>query len=349
MIPLNKNPEIEDVTIGVVGAGSWGTAVADLLGAKGFNVHLWAYETEVVESIQSKRGNPIYLKGYTLSERITATNDLIGTVSDRDVVVIVVPSHYVRAVSQKFAGALSKKTIIVSASKGIENQTRLTMTGVLSETLQDVIEDRLAVLSGPSFAKEVADRIPTAVTVASKNPETAGFVQHVFATPLFRVYTSDDVIGVEMGGAVKNIIAIAAGIINGLGLGLNARAALITRGLTEISRLGIKLGANPLTFSGLAGIGDLILTCTGDLSRNYTVGTLIGRGKSLKDILSDMRMVAEGIKTAKSVYNLSRNLGVEMPICQETYHILYEGLSPKKAIQRLMTRDLKNERDEMNH
>ena len=346
---MKDSLEIENVSIGVVGAGSWGTAIADLLGTKGFKVNLWAYETEVVEAIRTKRKNPLYLKGHTLSDHIRATNDIQDAVSDRDLVVIVVPSHYVRVVSQKFADALSKKTILVSASKGIENQTRLTMTGVLSETLQSVTEERLAVLSGPSFAKEVAQEIPTAVTVASKNPKTAGFVQHVFATPSFRVYTSDDVMGSEMGGAVKNVIAIAAGIIDGLGIGLNARAALITRGIAEISRLGIKLGANPLTFSGLAGIGDLILTCTGNLSRNYTVGTLIGKGKSIEDILSKMRMVAEGVKTAKSVYNLSRNLGVDMPICQETYHILYEGLSPRKALQRLMTRDLKNERDEMNH
>ena len=339
--------EIEKASIGVVGAGSWGTAIADLLGSKGFAVSLWAYEAEVVEAIRSNRENPLYLKGHVLSDHIHATNDIRDAVSDRDLVVIVVPSHYVRIVSQQFADALSKRTIIVSASKGIENKTRLTMTGVLSETLQGVTKEQMAVLSGPSFAKEVAQKTPTAVTVASKNPETARFVQHLFATPLFRVYTSDDVMGVEMGGAVKNVIAIAAGIIDGLGLGLNARAALITRGIAEISRLGIQLGANPLTFSGLAGIGDLILTCTGNLSRNYTVGTLIGKGKSLEDILSEMRMVAEGVKTAQSVYDLSRDLGVDMPICRETYHILYEGLSPREALQRLMTRDLKNERDEL--
>ena len=349
MIRLDNRMENENVSIGVVGAGSWGTAIADLLGTKGYDIHLWAYEPEVVDAIREKKENPLYLQGHRLSHRITPTSDLAGAVSDRDVVVTVVPSHYVRDISFKFADAVSNKTIVVSASKGIENQTRLTMTGVLAETLQQVSQDRMAVLSGPSFAKEVVQKQPTAVTVASEKPETAGFVQHVFATQSFRVYTSDDTVGVEMGGAVKNVIAIAAGIVDGLGLGLNARAALITRGLAEISRLGIKLGANPSTFSGLAGIGDLILTCTGNLSRNYTVGTLIGSGKSLEDILSDMRMVAEGVKTAKSVYNLCRDLDVDMPICQETYHILYEGLSPKKALQRLMTRDLKNERDEMNY
>jgi glycerol-3-phosphate dehydrogenase (NAD(P)+) len=189
--------------------------------------------------------------------------------------------------------------------------------------------------------------VPTVVAVASKNPKVAGYVQHVFATPYFRVYTNNDMVGVEMGGSVKNVIAIAAGIIEGLGLGLNTRAALITRGLTEIRRLGLKLGANPRTFAGIAGVGDLVLTCTGNVSRNHTVGKKIGEGMKLNDILSEMRMVAEGVKTAKSVYNLSKSLGVEMPICQEVYHILYDGISPKEAVYRLMTRDLKQELDEV--
>ena len=219
------------------------------------------------------------------------------------------------------------------------------MTGVLQEVLA-IPENALAVLSGPSFAREVSKKFPTVVTVASKDPQVAKTVQHVFATDYFRVYTSEDVIGVELGSAVKNVIAIAAGIIDGLGLGLNTRAALITRGLVEIRRLGIKLGANPRTFTGLAGVGDLVLTCTGDLSRNHTLGEKIGAGMKLKDILSEMHMVAEGVKTAKSVYNLSRKLGVEMPIAHEVYHILYEDISPIEAVRRLMTRDLKEELDE---
>jgi len=233
----------------------------------------------------------------------------------------------------------------MSASKGIENKTHLTMSAVLQEVLSEIPERSFAVLSGPSFAREVAKQFPTVVTVASKDPQVATYVQHVFATPYFRVYTSDDLIGVELGGAVKNVIAIAAGIIDGLGLGLNTRAALITRGLAEIRRLGVKLGANPHTFAGLAGVGDLVLTCTGDLSRNHTVGKKIGEGRKLKEILADMRMVAEGVKTAKSVYNLSRKVGVEMPICQEVYQILYEDISPMEAGRRLMTRDLKQELD----
>ena len=221
------------------------------------------------------------------------------------------------------------------------------MSGVLREILYETDEDSFAVLSGPSFAREVVNKVPTVVAVASKNSKVAGYVQHVFATPYFRVYTNNDMVGVEMGGAVKNVIAIAAGIIEGLGLGLNTRAALITRGLTEIRRLGLKLGANPRTFAGIAGVGDLVLTCTGNVSRNHTVGKKIGEGMKLNDILSEMRMVAEGVKTAESVYNLSESLGVEMPICHEVYHILYDGVSPKEAVHRLMTRDLKQELDEV--
>jgi glycerol-3-phosphate dehydrogenase (NAD(P)+) len=203
------------------------------------------------------------------------------------------------------------------------------------------------VLSGPSFAREVVRKVPTVIAVASKNQKVAAFVQHVFATPYFRAYTNNDMVGVELGGSVKNVIAIASGIIDGLGLGLNTRAALITRGLTEIRRLGLKLGANPRTFAGIAGVGDLVLTCTGDVSRNHTVGKKIGEGMKLNEILSDMRMVAEGVKTAKSVYNLSRKLGVEMPISHEVYHILYDNIAPKEAVHRLMTRDLKHELDEV--
>jgi glycerol-3-phosphate dehydrogenase (NAD(P)+) len=230
--------------------------------------------------------------------------------------------------------------------KASKTRTHLTMTGVLGQTLAQVPAHHLATLSGPSFAREVAARVPTVVTVACRDDRTAGIIQEVFATPYFRVYTNEDLIGVELGGAVKNVIAIAAGIIDGLGLGLNTRAALITRGLTEIRRLGLALGANPRTFPGLAGVGDLILTCTGTLSRNHTVGKKIGQGMRLEDILADMRMVAEGVKTSKSVYNLSRKVGVEMPICSEIYRVLFEKVSPQEAVERLMTRDLRQELDE---
>ena len=341
-----KNLSTNKFKIGVVGSGSWGTALANLLATKGFPIDLWAFEEEVRDQILQSGENKIFLPDIKLSSNLAPTNDLAEVVSEKDLVLVVVPSHVVRAVTKKMSRHVSRDTIIVSASKGIENKTHLTMTGVLQETLADISPHQLAALSGPSFAREVATNLPTVVTVASKDIETAALAQEVFATPYFRVYTSEDVIGVELGGSLKNVIAIAAGVSDGLGLGLNARAALITRGMTEIRRLGLKMGANPRTFTGLAGFGDLILTCTGHLSRNHTVGEKIGQGKKVKDILAEMRMVAEGVKTAKSVYNLSRELEVDMPIFHETYRILYKNVSPKEATYRLMTRDLKQELDE---
>jgi glycerol-3-phosphate dehydrogenase (NAD(P)+) len=345
VVGMSDQINTNKIRIGVVGAGSWGTALANLLGLKGFKIDLWVFEKEVKEQIETLGENRVFLPGFSLSENLRPTNDMARVVSGKDLVLVVVPSHVMREVTRRMSGHLSEGAIVVSASKGIENKTHLTMSGVLKEVLTEIPERFLAVLSGPSFAKEVAKHYPTVVTVASQEQEIATYVQHVFATPTFRVYTSDDVIGVELGGAVKNVIAIAAGIIDGLGLGLNTRAALITRGLVEIQRLGVKLGANPHTFAGLAGVGDLVLTCTGDLSRNHTVGKKIGEGMKLKKILSDMHMVAEGVKTARSVYNLSRKLGVEMPICQEVYQILYEDVPPLEAGRRLMTRDLKQELD----
>jgi glycerol-3-phosphate dehydrogenase (NAD(P)+) len=331
--------------IGVIGGGSWGTVLADLLAAKGFAVELWAYEREVVEQINTHRENRLFLPGFRLSEKVSASNDIAATAAGKGMLVVVVPSHVIRETTAALAGRIGAETMVVSASKGIENKTHLTMTGVLRETL-GVPDERLAVLSGPSFAVEVARKFPTVVTVASRSPALAHSVQQVFAAPYFRVYTSEDTIGVELGGSVKNVIAIAAGIVDGLGLGLNTRAALITRGMTEIRRLGKRMGANPRTFTGLAGYGDLILTCTGHLSRNHTVGQKIAEGRRLSDILAEMRMVAEGVRTAKSVYNLSGRLGVDMPICHQTYRILYEDLPPREALFQLMTRDLKQELDE---
>jgi len=342
---MKNQVDADSIKIGVVGAGSWGTALANLLGSKGFKIDLWAFEKDVRDQIQTHRENSVFLPGFSLSTHICAFNDLTRVVSGKDLILIVVPSHVMREIARGLAGNVSKEAIIVSASKGIENKTHLTMSGVLKEVLADVAEGQFAVLSGPSFAREVASNAPTAVTVASQDPKVAMLVQHIFANPFFRVYTSDDIIGVELGGAVKNVVAIAAGIIDGLGLGLNTRAALITRGLTEIRRLGLKLGASSQTFTGLAGVGDLILTCTGDLSRNHRVGKKIGEGMKLKEILAESRMVAEGVKTARSVYNLSRKRNVEMPISHEIYRILYEDLAPKEALYNLMTRDLKQEFD----
>jgi len=330
----------------VVGGGSWGTALANLLADKGFKIDFWVFEKEVKDQILEIRENKVFLPGVKLSLNLFPSNDIKDVATRKDLVLLVVPSHVMRDTAMKISGLIAKDTIIVSASKGIENSTYLTMSGVLRECLTGIPEGNFTALSGPSFAKEVARKVPTAVTAASKDPEAAAFVQFIFATPFFRVYTNDDVTGVELGGAVKNVIAIAAGIVDGLGLGLNTRAALITRGLTEIRRLGLALGAKPRTFTGLAGVGDLLLTCTGNLSRNHTVGKKIGEGMKLKEILSEMRMVAEGVKTAESVYNLSSKLGVEMPISHEIYRILYEDVSPKEAVLRLMTRDLKQEMDE---
>ena len=343
---FNKEIDPNQYKIAVVGAGSWGTAIADLLACKGYQISLWAFEKEVKDHIQKYHENKLFLPDHELSPNLSASNDLAGVVSNKDLIVIVVPSHVMREVAHKMNNCLSNDTIIASASKGIEQKTHLTMSGVIKENLPGVKDDRLAVISGPSFAKEVAQKMPTSVTVACRNPEVSSLVQNVFATPYFRVYTSDDIIGVELGGSVKNVIAIAAGMLDGLRLGLNTRAALITRGMTELRRMGLKLGANPRTFTGLTGFGDLVLTCTGNLSRNYSVGIKLGQGKKLKEILAEMHMVAEGVKTAKSVYNYSRKLGVEMPICHEIYRILYEDLAPKEAVYRLMTRTLRQELDE---
>jgi glycerol-3-phosphate dehydrogenase (NAD(P)+) len=344
---MNRFPDINDVKIGVVGAGSWGTALANLLAEKGYAIDLWAFEEEVKEHIRSDSENRLFLPGFRLSANLNPSNDINGVVSGKDIILFVVPSHVMRQTAGGVAASISQEAVCLSASKGIENKTHKRMTDVLKEVLPNIPEDRFAAISGPSFAKEVAAKIPTVVTVASKDQKISALIQNVFATPYFRVYSSEDILGVELGGAVKNVIAIAAGIIDGLKLGLNTRAALITRGLTEIRRLGLKLGANPRTFTGTAGVGDLILTCTGDLSRNHTVGKKIGEGYKLKEVLSEMRMVAEGVKTAKSVYNLSRKLSVEMPISQEVYRVLYEDRSPKEAVHLLMTRDLRPELDDV--
>jgi glycerol-3-phosphate dehydrogenase (NAD(P)+) len=343
---MKTDVDPKTMTIGVVGAGSWGTALANLLAVKGFFVDHWVYEPEVQAQMKAEKENRRFLPGVILSDNLHPTGDLESVVAGKDLVLVVTPSHVTRRTIETCSHAIGSDTIVVSASKGIENQTHLTMSGVLEQIIPGLSADRLAVLTGPSFAKEVARQVATVVTVASVDANTAAFVQQAFATDYFRVYTIDDVIGAELGAAVKNVIAIAAGVIDGLGLGLNTRAALITRGLVEIRRLGLAMAAQPRTFTGLAGVGDLILTCTGDLSRNHTIGKQIGEGKKLKDLLADMHMVAEGVKTARSVYNLSRKLGVEMPISHAVYHVLYDDLDPRTALFQLMTRDLKQELDE---
>ena len=343
---MKTNEESTAFPIGVVGAGSWGTALANLLADKGVAVDHWVYEDEVRQQMIEEKENRRFLPGVRLSDNLHPSGDLEAVVAGKKLVLVVTPSHVTRQTMERCGKAIGSDTVVVSASKGIENQTHLTISGALKEVIPGLADNRLAVLTGPSFAKEVARKMATVVTVASKNADTAALVQRTFVTPYFRVYTIDDVVGAELGAAVKNVIAIAAGVIDGLGLGLNTRAALITRGLVEIRRLGLSMGAQPRTFTGLAGAGDLILTCTGDLSRNHTIGKQIGEGKKLKDLLAAMHMVAEGVKTARSVYNLSRKLGVEMPISHAVYHVLYDDLDPKTALHQLMTRDLKQELDE---
>ncbi len=327
----------------VVGAGSWGTALANLLARKGVETVLWSFEADVAEAINAEHRNPRYLEGVALDPRLRATGDMEAAVRGAAYVVSVSPSHVVRRVMGGAAPFMAPDALVVSASKGIENETLETMDEVLADVLPGAVAERSTYLSGPSFALEVGLEHPTAVTIASRSPDAARAAQELFQTPYFRVYTSDDVRGVELGGSLKNVIAIAAGVVDGLGFGNNTRAALITRGLAEITRLGVAAGADPKTFAGLAGMGDLILTCTGALSRNRSVGVELGRGRSLDDILGGMVMVAEGVRTARSAHDLARKMGIEMPIVDAMYAILFEGLPVRRAVESLMGREPKAE------
>ena len=325
----------------MLGAGSWGTALAKLLGDAGHDVALWMRSPDQAHAMASGRENAKYLPGAKLPPNITPTADLAAALQSGQMVVSVVPSHTVRDTLSRAAKSISPETVVVTASKGIEVETGATMAEVLGQVLKKGTP--IAVLSGPSFAKETARGLPTAVVVASHDPAAAKSVQEVFATDRFRVYTSDDVIGVEIGGALKNVIAIAAGCCDGLGFGHNTRAALITRGLAEIARLAQKMGGEPLTLAGLAGMGDLVLTCTGDLSRNRSVGIELGRGRKLSDILAGMSQVAEGVRTTRSARELAHKQGVEMPITEQIYKVIYEDKPAAEALVELMTRKLKAE------
>lgn len=329
--------------IGVIGAGSWGTTLANLLAKKGFKVSLWVYEKDLAERMTLSRENDLYLPDFTLSENLGFSSHLPDVAADKDLLLLVPPSQLMRTVMEQAALHIASDTLLVSASKGIENETLSLMSDVLKEVFSADLAERAAFLSGPSFAREVSAEMPTAVVAASESDEVARCVQDVFSTDYFRVYTNDDIVGVELGGALKNVIALAAGVSDGLGFGYNSRAALITRGLAEMNRMGMALGANPATFAGLAGMGDLVLTCTGDLSRNRTVGMELGRGKSLEEILSGMNMVAEGVKTTLSAYQLAQKLKVEVPIVEQMYLILYEGKDARQAVADLMLRELKAE------
>ena len=329
--------------IGVIGAGSWGTTLADLLAKKGEDVTLWAYEPELVREMAETGVNSPFLPGINLSPRLRFTNSLQEAVTDRDMLLFVVPSQVLRGVLNSILPFLPGDAVIISASKGIELETLFLVSQIYEELLPGELYRNFAALSGPTFAREVAQEMPTAVVAAAEEPRVAKRVQKVFTTGYFRVYTNNDVPGVELGGAIKNVIAIAAGISDGLGFGHNTRAALITRGLAEMTRLGLALGAQSSTFAGLAGMGDLVLTCTGDLSRNRSVGMKLGRGMKLDDILAEMRMVAEGVKTTESARNLARSLGVDMPITENLFQVLYHNKPVREGVIELMTRDLKAE------
>jgi glycerol-3-phosphate dehydrogenase (NAD(P)+) len=329
--------------VAVVGAGSWGTALANLLAKKGVDTILWSYESDVAEAIRRERHNPRYLSEADLDPRLQATDSIAEAVSGASAVVSVSPSHVVRQVMGQAAPHLEDGALIVSASKGIEVDSLKMMDEVLTDVLPSSAQ-RLAFLSGPSFALEVAKEFPTAVTMASRSSEAAAEAQDLFQTDYFRVYTNHDVAGVELGGALKNVIAIASGVVAGLGFGHNTMAALITRGLAEMTRLGVALGAEPLTLSGLAGMGDLILTCTGGLSRNRSVGVSLGQGRTIDEILGEMTMVAEGVRTTRSARDLAVRHDVEMPIVEEVYSILFEGRSAREAVENLMLREPKSER-----
>lgn len=327
----------------VIGAGSWGTALANLLALKGHGVSIWSYEADVAEAINHTHENPKYMRGISLEPGVRATVDLADAVTGADVVLNVTPSQHVRRVMTEAGRYFGDRTLVVSASKGIETSSLKTMAEVLEEVLPGTSGAHACFLSGPSFALEVARRMPTAVAMASHHEDSALRAQQLFQAPFFRVYTNPDVIGVELGGALKNVIAIAAGMATGLQLGHNALAALITRGLAEIARLGIARGANPLTFSGLAGMGDLILTCTGELSRNRSVGVSLGQGKSIEEILGGMYMVAEGVETTRAAHALARQAGIEMPIVAEMHGVLFEARTPREALENLMLREPKPE------
>jgi len=332
-------------TVAVLGAGSWGTALAKSISDQGHHVRLWARRQELCDSIQRDRENAAYLPGISLAPTLTATHDLEAALVGADVVLSVVPTHGLREPLAQAAPVLPSGPPRPSATKGIENGTLKLVSGIFEDHFPADRHHLLTYLGGPSFAKEVALGMPTAVVVAASDASVGERVQQVLGTDRLRVYTTDDVVGIELGGAVKNVMAIAAGVGDGLGFGHNTRAAIITRGLAEMSRLALKLGANPLTLAGLGGMGDLVLTCTGDLSRNRKVGLELGRGKRIAEILAGMSQVAEGVRTTRSAYELSRREGVEMPIVDAMYRVLYEDLAPLEAVVALMTRKLRAERD----
>ncbi len=326
--------------IGIIGAGGWGTAVSSVLVRNGFSPLLWAFEPETADEINTCHTNSVFLAGVPLPQEVRATNS-IESLANADILVFAVPTQFVRRVLETIPFDISRK-IIINLAKGIEKVTHLRISEIFAMSGK-VPSENYSTMTGPSHAEEVARQVPTTIVVASENHNNERTIRDSFSTDTFRVYSSDDVIGAEIGGALKNVIAIGAGIIDGLGLGDNTKAALITRGLAEISRLGIALGANPMTFSGLAGLGDLYVTCASRHSRNRHVGEQIGRGLSLEEILNETKMVAEGVATTQSAYELGQMNNIELPITEQVYKILFEGAQPKDAISDLMNRETKRE------
>lgn len=330
--------------IGIVGGGSWGTALALVLNTNNHQVDIWLRDNTQVEAILETRENKKYLPGVAIPEEIGVTSDIEKAIHKKDLIVLAVPSHAVRQTLNAYKHLIDKSQILLNVSKGIENDTLLRVSQIVKAILPD---NPYAILSGPSHAEEVARNMPTTVVVASEDMEVAKYIQDVFMGPYFRVYTNPDVVGVELGGALKNVIALGAGISDGLGYGDNTKAALMTRGIIEIARLGEKMGADRCTFGGLAGIGDLIVTCTSMHSRNRRAGILIGKGKKLTEVIEEVGMVVEGIKTTKSAYHLSIKHGVNMPITKEIYGVLYEGKDVKASVFNLMLRDKKHELEDI--
>jgi glycerol-3-phosphate dehydrogenase (NAD(P)+) len=329
--------------IGVIGAGAWGTALAALLAEKGHAVTLWMFEHDLAEETVRLRENRVYLPGVTLPNSVQVTSSLETAARNKSTLLLVMPSHTMRAVTKQLQPLVSADAIVICAAKGIELDTLMLLPEVLKDVLPEGLHSRLCFLSGPSFALEVAQKMPTAVTLATYDSEIGKKAQNTLSTSYFRVYTNPDVIGVELAGALKNVIAIAAGVLLGMGFGHNSMAALLTRGLVEMARLGKAMGANLQTFSGLAGMGDLVLTCTGGLSRNRSLGARLGKGERLNDILAGTKTVAEGVKTAKAARDLAKKFDINMPIVDEVYQILYENKDPNLAVKDLMSRELKGE------
>ena len=329
--------------ISVLGAGGWGTTLAILLHYNGHEVTLWEYKKNYSKILAKSRINETYLPGVKIPKEILITHDLEESTINKNMIVLAVPSQFLRSVITKITPSDIKNSILVSVSKGIENKSLMTMSQMLKDEIPSLSSDQIGVLSGPSHAEEVSRRIPTAVVTASQNVDTSKSIQAAFITSYFRVYASTDILGVELGGAFKNVIAIGAGIVDGAKFGDNTKAAIMTRGIAEISRLGIALGAQPETFAGLSGMGDLIVTCMSKHSRNRHVGEQVGAGKKLKSVLKSMKMVAEGVETSRSASMLGRKHKVEIPITTEVYRILFEDKDPVKATTDLMTRDMKME------